>query len=200
MKRCYGAWAPPAHLLLCLLLLAACGGKDTGAPDIPPPPPATDPTKVIWQADPQGLRLRITTSGDLNKQDGVPLGLSLCLYQLGDKVRFEALAQTASGLDSLLDCAVDKADARSAKEFLLQPGQSLEMTLERAEQAKYLAVVAGYFHLKPDLSTFVFPYLLHSETEGWIPFFRDTVYSAAQMDIIINLNETSVDVKGVERE
>ncbi|MDR1890494.1 MAG: type VI secretion lipoprotein TssJ [Zoogloeaceae bacterium] len=188
-------------LVLFCCLLAACGGdKATRPPTVPPPAPVADPSQVGWAATPGGLTLHLITSINLNEVEATPLGLSLCVYQVADLNRFNALANTATGLDILQGCTVDTVDAAAAKRFWLQPGAYQEVVMDRAERAKNLAVVAGYAHLKPDLSAAVFPFLLHSEKEGYIPFFRTTVYSAANMDIIINLTDVAVSIKGAERE
>ncbi|MDR3300678.1 MAG: type VI secretion system lipoprotein TssJ [Candidatus Accumulibacter sp.] len=187
-------------LIFLLLTLAACGGKSSVAPEMPRPAPAEDPSKVTWNADPGGLRLRIDAASDLNTQDGAPLALSLCVYQIDDAKRFNGLAQSADGLDALQACTVEAAAAASAKRFWLQPGQQQVVDLDRAEGAKTLAVAAGYAHLKPELSAATFRYLLHQEKEGYIPGFRKTVHSAAQMEIAIRLTASQVSLNGVERE
>ncbi|GHU06063.1 hypothetical protein FACS1894158_11240 [Betaproteobacteria bacterium] len=187
-------------VFFCCLLAACSGDKATRPPTVPPPAPVEDPSQVVWDAQPGGLNLHLLTKHDLNEMDGTPLGLSLCVYQLADVKRFNALAGTAVGLDTLQECTVEAADAVAAKRFWLQPGEYQEIVMDRAERAKNLAVVAGYAHLKPELSAAVAPFLLHSEKEGYIPFFRTTVYSAAsRMEYIINLSVSAVSVKGIER-
>jgi type VI secretion system VasD/TssJ family lipoprotein len=186
--------------LLCLLIAACSGDKATRPPTVPPPLPVEDPSQVVWDAKPGGLTLHLISSIGLNEMGGTPLGLSLCVYQVADVKRFKALSTTADGLDALQECTVDAADAVTAKRFWMQPGEYREVVMDRAERAKNLAVVAGYAHLKPELSAAVIPFLLHSEKEGYIPFFRTTVYSAASMEIIINLTDSAVSIKGIERD
>ncbi|MDR0578069.1 MAG: type VI secretion system lipoprotein TssJ [Candidatus Accumulibacter sp.] len=187
-------------VLFCGLLAACGGGPATRPPTVPPPLPVEDPAHVTWEAKPGGLTLHLVSRSDLNEMDGTPLGLSLCVYQVADTKRFKALAATSGGLDALQECTVEAADAVAAKRFWMQPGEYREVVMDRAEGAKNLAVVAGYAHLKPELSAAVVPFLLHSEKQGYIPFFRTTVHSAALMEIIINLTASAVDAKGVERD
>ncbi|MDR1934306.1 MAG: type VI secretion lipoprotein TssJ [Candidatus Accumulibacter sp.] len=202
MRRARGRRCRRAALaaLSCSCLLAACGGgAGPRPPVVPPPAPVEDPARVSWAATPRGITLNIQTSSDLNEMEGVPLGLSLCVYQVDEINRFTALAQTAAGLDTLQACSVETIGAASARRFWLQPGQRLETDIDRAANAKNLALVAGYAHLKPELSVATFAFLLHSEKEGYIPFFRKTLYSVAHMDIVINLTAQAVSVNGVER-
>jgi type VI secretion system VasD/TssJ family lipoprotein len=193
-------WPRVLSLSLSFILLAACGGKAVLSPSIPPPLPAKDPAQVSWAALPAGITLTIQTSSDLNEMDGMPLGLSLCVYQLADANHFTALASAAAGLDILQACTVETIKAAAARRFWLQPGEIRKIVLDRAAGAQNLAVVAGYAHLKPELSAAVLPFLLHSEKEGYIPFFRTTLYSAAPMEIVIDLTAFAVSVNGVERE
>jgi type VI secretion system VasD/TssJ family lipoprotein len=183
-----------------LLLLAACGGKDAVAPPMPKPAPVEDPSRVVWNAEPGGVRLSIETTPDLNVQDGVPLALSLCVFQLDKTDKFDDLAQTPEGLDKLQACTVDAAGAASAKRYWLQPGQKLTEDIDRAEGARTMAVAAGYAHLDPKLSRARFRYLMHTDKDGYIPGFRKTVYSAVPMTIVIRLTASQVSINGVERD
>ena len=186
-------------VLPALLALTACGGKEPIAPPMPRAAPSADPSRVTWQAQPNGLRLHIEAAPDLNQQDGKPLALSLCVYQLDKSDGFNGIAQTPGGLNALQECTIKAADAISARRFWLQPGQKLTTDMDRAEGARLLAVAAGYAHLKPELSRVILPFLLHQEKSGYIPFFRDTLYSAAEMEISIHLSSTQVSLNGVER-
>ncbi|MDR2788815.1 MAG: type VI secretion system lipoprotein TssJ [Candidatus Accumulibacter sp.] len=183
-----------------LLLVAACGGKEAIAPPMPRPRPAEDPSRVIWQAEPGGVRLSIEAAPDLNARDGLPLSLSLCVFQLDKTGKFDDLAQTPEGLDKLQDCTVDAAGAVSARRYWLQPGQKLTEDVDRAEGARTMAVAAGYAHLEPELSRASFRYLMHTDREGYIPGFRKTVYSAARMEIVIRLTASRVSINGTERD
>jgi predicted component of type VI protein secretion system len=167
---------------------------------MPKPAPAEDPSRVVWNAEPGGVRLSIEATADLNTQDGAPLSLSLCVFQVDRTDKFDDLARTAEGLDKLQACTVDAAGAASAKRYWLQPGQKLSEDIDRAEGARVMAVAAGYAHLKPELSRASFRYLLHTSKEGYIPGFRKTVYSATPMNIVIRLTASQVSINGVERD
>jgi type VI secretion system VasD/TssJ family lipoprotein len=197
-KRFFRPWAWPFSGVF--LLLAACGGKDAVAPPMPKPRPAEDPSRVVWQAEPGGVRLSIEAAPDLNTQDGLPLALSLCVFQLDKTDKFDDLAQTPEGLDELQACTANAAGAVSAKRYWLQPGQKLTEDLDRAEGARTMAVAAGYAHLMPELSRASFHYPLHVDKEGYLPGFRKTVYSAAPVDVAIRLTASRVSINGAERD
>lgn len=187
-------------MLLVLLLLAAsvtgCGGKKQGT--LPPPPaPAENPADIVWNQEADGIRCRIEAASDLNMEKDTALGLTICIYQLRDCSAFKALAATPRGIDTLLDGDLQKADARSSRVYHIQPGTTLDITADRMEGARYLAVVAGYAHLRPELCSSVMPFPVHEETKGLL--FRTRLYSAAGIQALIRLSAESVSISGVER-
>jgi type VI secretion system VasD/TssJ family lipoprotein len=114
----------------CLLILAACS-----ATQLPPPQ---------WTYQKDAIRLHIKADGNLNLADNEAHTLSLCIYQLSDPNVFNQLANDQDGLYKLLNCGLFGAGAAAARRVIVQPGQVLEMTLDRAEGARYVAFVAGY--------------------------------------------------------
>lgn len=182
-------------LLACGLLLSACGGETP--PAQPVPTAVANPADVVWNLEPGGLRCRIEASPDLNRDRDTSLGLTLCLYQLQDYATFAGKSADADGLDELLQCRPDAAQARSARLFQLQPGATLDVVMDRAEHARYLGVVAGYTHLVPDQCAAVLPFPLHTSTEGVL--FHTTLYNAAPAQVLIRLGESSLSVTGAER-
>lgn len=183
-------------LLACGLLLSACGGE-TPAPTQPLPAAVANPADVVWNLEPGGLRCRLEASPDLNRDRDTALGLTLCLYQLKDYAAFTAKSAHADGLDELLQCSPDAAQAQSTRLFQIQPGAQLDVVMDRAEHARYLGVVAGYTHLVPDQCAAVLPFPLHTSTEGVL--FRTTLYNAAPAQVLIRLGESSLSVTGAER-
>lgn len=180
--------------LFSVAWLTACGSPP---PQVPPPAPTSDPVQVVWPMDPSGLRYTLQTDEKLNAQHNRALGLTICVYQLKEPESFLQLAATSAGVVSLLECGVDKAAAVSAQSYALQPGERRSITTSRSQNAKFLAVVAGYAHLKPELCAVVWPYPMHTETQGLI--FRDTVYSAARVDALISFGSEALTITGVER-
>lgn len=183
--------------LLPLLACCLCAGCGSSQPDMyPAPAPSEDPAKVTWNMQPRGLVYHLEAAPTLNMDKEYPLGLTICVYQLADSNKFQALAASAEGLDQLLDCKMDAAGAQSARQYQLQPNDKRSITADRAEGARMLAVVAGYAHEKPDLSTAIFPYPVEKGSQG---FFRTTVYSAAPLEAIIRFTDSAVSITGVRR-
>ena len=193
----------PCITLGLVLLLAACAGgrQEQPPPPAPTPPMAVEnPANVVWNAEPGGLYLVITSSNDLNFHENVPLGLTLCLFQMEDKNSFDNLSKSTDGFEVLRECSATAAGAVVARELHIQPGQRKDLVLDRAEKAKYLGVIANYAHLDPEKSVAVFPYLMQEKLSGWVPLLRTTLYSASSMNIFIQLGASSLSVNGEIRE
>jgi hypothetical protein len=75
------------------------------------------------------------------------------LYQLSDPNAFNQLSENEMGIGRLLAC--DRLDAGPqiqgvaiAKKLIVQPGEDQTFDLDRAEGAKYVGIVAGYYQMK----------------------------------------------------
>lgn len=93
--------------------------------------------------------IRITLQGDprLNLYQGSAHTLVVCTYQLRDPNGFNQLVDERGGLSKLLECGRFDPSVAYTKRLVVQPGQSLTEKLDRAEGAKYVSVVAGYYNL-----------------------------------------------------
>lgn len=193
IRFAYRGWLVAA---LGCLLLTGCGGSADSAFN-KPPTPKEDPAQVTWNLEPGGIRLLIETTEDLNLTQNVPLGLTMCLYQLKDFTGMQNVVNALGGVDALLACNLEAlTGAVGARLFTLQPGQREEVIMDRLEGGRYLGVVAGYAHLRPETSHAMQPFPLE---EGRAGFFRTKVYSATPLDALIRLGADSVSITGVKR-
>jgi type VI secretion system VasD/TssJ family lipoprotein len=110
----------------------------------PPPPPAYAV---------QGLRMRIKADPDLNQQEDQPHALLVVVYQLSATNAFNQLAKDSTGLQALLKGGRFDASVCSVDRWFLQPGQELQLPLDRAQYAQWLGVAAGYDGLAPGATT-----------------------------------------------
>ncbi|MGC9325629.1 MAG: type VI secretion system lipoprotein TssJ [Desulfomonilia bacterium] len=107
-------------------------------------------TKPAWEYEENAITLLIESDAQLNLRDGTSHTLSLCVYQLKDPNAFQQLSGDADGLYKLLECGVFDPSVAMAKRLIIHPGQNLKGVLDRAEGAKYVAVIAGYYTVEKD--------------------------------------------------
>jgi type VI secretion system VasD/TssJ family lipoprotein len=140
--------------LFILLLFTACASQ-------PLPPPE-------WTYEQNAIQIHLKADPKLNFDDGVPHTLVICLYQLKDPNGFNQLSSDTDGIYKLLECSLFDAGVATAKRLIVNPGQDVDLTLDRAEGAKYVAVVAGYYVLEKDRMIRLFDIPVTLETKGLI--------------------------------
>jgi type VI secretion system VasD/TssJ family lipoprotein len=119
-----------------LLTIAACASQ-------PLPPPD-------WKFEREAVRIHVFADDQLNLYEGTPHTLLLCVYQLKDPNEFNHLAGFREGLYQLLECDHYDATVATAARLIVHPGQDRHFTFDRAQDAKYIAVVAGYYSIQKE--------------------------------------------------
>ena len=124
------------NCLLLVIVIWSCAAKQ-----LPPPESAYEEgaIKVHVKADPK-----------LNLSDGKAHTLLVCVYQLRDPNALNQLSGDEDGLYRLLECGLFDASVAGAKRLIVQPGQDIIFSLDRAEGARYVAVAAGYYLLEKE--------------------------------------------------
>jgi len=96
------------------------------------------------------IKLTLTADPKLNLYQGNYHTLLLCLYELKDPNAFNQLVDEADGFARLMECSRFDPSVAYVKRVILQPGSRVKEELDRAEGAKYLALVAGYFEVQKE--------------------------------------------------
>ncbi len=140
-------------LLFVILFIFSCASK-------PPVPPDT------WPYEKDAVHFRINADAQLNFQDGMPHTLLLCVYQLRDPNVFNQLSENEQGLYKLMECGIFNASVVSSKRLIIHPGTVSTFILDRAENAKFIAVVSGYYTLHKENIIRLFEVPVVREREG----------------------------------
>lgn len=191
-----GGFSRLLSAVLCCLLLAACGGSKP-----PPPKPyevpqkAESPQAMKWTYAPRALTLEYTADPELNTYEGFSHNLLLCIFQLGDPAAFEELAANEGGIRKLLACdRFDKSVVHFERRFV-SPGSKATLTMDRAEGAQFVGVVAGYYDLQPGLVTRTWQFPLKVDQEGML-FWKSDVYSPGTLDMFLLFGPNSIQRMG----
>jgi type VI secretion system VasD/TssJ family lipoprotein len=110
---------------------------------------------AAWQQAGRGpgkdaVSLAFEADRNLNWRGGEPHTLALCVYQLSDTKAFEGLAANEDGLHRLLQCTGFDPSVVAARRVIVQPGKGRRVTMDRAEGARYVGIVAGYYAVDRD--------------------------------------------------
>lgn len=120
---------------LMMMLLGACASQ------APPPD---------WTYEKDAIAVHLEADTKLNYDEGVPHTLMVCFYQLKDPNAFNQLSDDSDGIYKLLECDLFDSAVATAKRTIVRPGKKNDFHLDRAEGAKYVAVVAGYYVLEKE--------------------------------------------------
>lgn len=121
------------YLLLILFSGYSCASKSVALPE--------------WQYGKEAIQLHIKADPKLNFQDGLAHTLLLCTYQLRNTDAFNQLTNDQDGLYKLLACELFDESVAASKSLLIHPGIESTFSLNRVEEAKHFAIVAGYYVL-----------------------------------------------------
>lgn len=130
-------------------------GGDT---QIKPDGSSSNPVEVKFVASPGALGLEIQADKNLNTIEGLPHALVLVIYHLSDRTAFDQLASNTDGVLKLLEGNPFDASVKSVRQMFIQPGMHNVMTMERSEDGRYIAIVAGYNRPDPASSIFITSY------------------------------------------
>lgn len=173
-------------LVFCCFLVVSCGRKTV---------PATPQVDPIYEEN--AIHLQLTADQELNLFQNRPHQLSMCLYQLRDPNSFNQLAGDEEGLYKLLECQRFDPSVATSTRLSIQPGQEVTQSLDRAEGALYVAVVAGYYTLQKDHIIRLFKIPIVVEKKGWLR--RTEVYKLGHLDIGLLLGPQELQERGREQ-
>ena len=175
--------------LLLILFLGSCAKAPTISPTGSPaatasPPPQTayvPPPPSEWGFEKDGIRLHFRGDPQLNLFQGDSHTLLICLYTLRDPNVFNQLVEEKEGLTKLLECGRFDSSAASCKRWVIQPGQELNETMDRAEGARYVGLVAGYYSLQKEKAVRLYSVPVMEDTKGLV--FRTKTSLAAILNL-----------------
>lgn len=134
-------------ILLPLLLASCAGGSSSGG--------GSAAGAYGYEKDAISLHLK----GDpmLNLFEKRPHTLLVCVYQLRDPNALNQVLQDAEDVTKLLECGRFDPSIVNTKKFILQPGKEITEALDRAEGARYIGIVAGYYNLDKQRASRIIP-------------------------------------------
>jgi type VI secretion system VasD/TssJ family lipoprotein len=100
--------------------------------------------KPEWAYEKSAVRIHIKADNKLNLFNNKAHTLYVCLYQLRDVISFDKLATDASGIRQMLECRLFDEGVVWAGSKVIHPGEDIVLTLDRAERAEHIGLVAGY--------------------------------------------------------
>ena len=134
------------------LLLASCaGGSSSGGGA------GGGVASGAYEYEKDAIFLHLKGDPKLNLFEKRPHTLLVCVYQLRDPNALNQVLQDAEDVTKLLECGRFDPSIVNTKQFILQPGKEITEALDRAEGARYIGIVAGYFNLDKQRASRIIP-------------------------------------------
>lgn len=151
--------------LTCALTMTACSSVNSmlgGSSE-------DDALKALkWTYAEDGIQIVSTADPHLNQSVGEPHTLALSVVQMDDPSAFASYASNAGKMSALLLANSAPPEFLSLNRIFISPGESRTLTLARMENAKYVGVVAGYYHLDPTRSARLYRIGVEVGSSGFI--------------------------------
>ena len=158
------------------------------------------PTPPDWSPEKKAIHLRLVADPQLNLHEEMPHTLLLCIYQLRSPNAFNQLADDIEGIYKLLECSLFDTSVARSKKLIVHPGQESIKDLDRAEGAKYVAIVAGYYLLQKERMVRMFDIPVIEKKKGFFRriFSRKKVIKPGDLNIELTLGPQQIQTIGRE--
>lgn len=135
-----------------------------------------------WKMEENAVVLNLEADNRLNYSSGKAHALRFVIYQLDNPNAFNQLAEDEEGLKQLLQSKVFDESVQVVEDIVVYPGSDVSYRIDRAEDARYIAVVAGYQGLMKERICHVLEVPVFVKYE--VPFKRKLIPG----EVAINLN------------
>lgn len=149
MKRAF-TWLA-CGVVLPLLLASCAGGSSSGGGA------ASGGASGVYGYEKDAITLHLKGDPKLNLFEKRPHTLLVCVYQLRDPNALNQVLQDAEDVTKLLECGRFDPSIVNTKKIILQPGKEITEALDRAEGARYIGIVAGYYNLDKQRASRILP-------------------------------------------
>ncbi|MCK4694942.1 MAG: type VI secretion lipoprotein TssJ [Candidatus Cloacimonetes bacterium] len=143
-----------------------------------------------WSFKEKGIQVEVIADSLLNSFENKPHTLKLVIYQLSDINTFNKQKKTEAGLEKLLLSEPFDPSITAVDHFFIQPGENSLFFLNRAENTKWVAFVAGYFNLVPIEVTEILKIPLQIKKKGF--FIRTRYEKIKELNLEIRLGENRI--------
>lgn len=154
-----------------------------------------------WNFQPNGIQINYTSDQKLNSYNNEPHSLVLSVYQMTEPSAFKSYAKTRDGLQRLLQISnLDKrktimfAELLDMQTFIIEPGTSETLFINRVKDSKWVGIVAGYFNLMPQHANYVCQFPIVHKEEGF--FKKKTTTTVGLLNINLALGPNMIHVTG----
>lgn len=153
-----------ATLLAAVLMLQGCAGGNTSAQAL---------SSVDWRFARDAVTLDIFSTPDLNFASDEPHTLVLAVFQMRDAAVFRKLLTDPDALGGVLEGAPPADGFLRVTRYVVSPGKQSTISIDRAENARFVGIAAGYFEFDASKAARVFEVPVSITRKGWFTHHYD---------------------------
>lgn len=127
--------------------------------------------RADWAYQADGIKLKVTSSDDMNSWDGEAHTVVLGVIQMDDPTEFQRISGDRTALLQLINEGRAPVWSVQLSRYVLNLGvKTATMLVERAQKAKHLGIVAGYYHfdVSQGVKFFSIPLKVTEEDSGYV--------------------------------
>jgi len=179
------------------MVINACASKAEQPDKQTPPLPNQDQTLANMGVTPArgfaagGIRIIYSSAENLNFYESGPHTVTFVVYQMEGAGKFNDLAKSEDGLLQLLQAERFDASVVGVDQYFIEPGEQKTLVIDRAEKAKWIGIVAGYYYMSPGKVTRVYEIPVSVEKKG-IYGFRTTEAKVEKLVMKLHLGSDFV--------
>ncbi|WP_434524863.1 type VI secretion lipoprotein TssJ [Photorhabdus asymbiotica] len=127
--------------------------------------------QAIEQARPiyasNAIRLKMTADPQLNVFNNMPNSCTILIAQAEKREQLDKLLANPTLLRNLFAGTGATENILQLDNYVMMPGQSVSLHIDRAEQARYIALISGYYPAPDSAHVRVLSLPLRLEQRGW---------------------------------
>ena len=163
-------------------------------------PPQDSPRKqaiaaVKWDYEKDAISIEVNADEQLNQFENEAHTLLLGVYQMADPAAFYKISADSTAMSTSLENGTAGDGFINLTRFVVNPGGKAIVTLDRAQKAKYVGLIAGYFEIDATRAARLFEIPLSVDSKGLFT----TTYSAAPATLALRLKLGSDSFINAER-
>jgi type VI secretion system VasD/TssJ family lipoprotein len=151
--------------------------------------------EIAWDFAENAVLIELEADARLNDYGGEAHTLVLGVYQMEDSAAFYKLAADPSLMSKALESGKGDDGFVQFVRYVVIPGQRVILSASRAQKAKFVGIVAGYYQMDAARSTRLFEVPLTIASDGLVT----TTYKAAPATLVLRLNLGAEGVVNAQR-
>ena len=152
-----------------------------------------------WTYEVRAINLVLRAAADVNSVSGRPHSIAVGVFQMNDPNTFSGLSVTPEGAVELMQKGKIDETIVDFRLLTMRPGEQKKVSISRAQTAKSIGIIAGYYRLNPKTDAKIFPIPIRAiprglveKTLAWASLVSDEAKAVpGKLNVIVDLGRTS---------